>query len=235
MKANQTRKFLIPVIIMLTIFLVLRCEKTVEPVETSGDIAGIVRSRAADAAAIYPAFIFAGDSLITSTTKNGEFTLSSLHEGYYEYTCSALSFRDTTLQVHVIGGKTTTVVFAMTPDSSTGRVYAEFQDNTLFQEALMTDSSLAEWSEKELFDGVTGATLQSKTLRMQLPDRKIFLADSLIAISDDFGQCWFELQCGTYPLRGECEGYEDGTKVVRITPDERVYTTFLMVRKADGQ
>ncbi|MBN1480646.1 carboxypeptidase regulatory-like domain-containing protein [candidate division KSB1 bacterium] len=178
---------------MLTIFMVMRCEKSFEPVETSGDIAGFAMSIAGDAAVIYPAFIFAGDSLITTTTKNGDFTISSLHEGYYSYTCSALNFRDTPLQVQVVGGTTTTVVFAMTPDSSTGRVYAEFQDNTLLQEALMTDSSLSEWSEKELFDGVTGATLQSKTLRMKLPDRKIFFADSLIAISDDFGQCWITL------------------------------------------
>jgi hypothetical protein len=223
------RKPLILITLFSLIFL-LDCEQSSEPKETTGHISGVVQSAGENNAPIHPSFIFSNDSLVCTTDSNGEFTISPLNEGRYSFTCSALGYRDTTLQINVVGGQTAKPVLLMTPDVSTGRVYAEFQDNFLFRQELQTDSSMAAWNAQELFDGVTGATLQSKTLRMELPSRQIFIGDSLISITDDFAQAWFDVQAGTYPLRGACEGYVDSTQVVRIVQDERVYVTFFLDR-----
>jgi hypothetical protein len=180
---------------------------------------------------ISPAYIFSRDSLVATTDKNGSFQLLSLEPGNYFFTCSAINFRDTTMQVNVIGSQTTNLVFELMPDSSTGRVYGEFQDGTFFQEMLQKNPELTSWSEKELFEGVTGATLQSKTLKRELPYRNVFLGDSLLAVSDDFGQFWFEVQSGTYPIKGTCEGYHEKIEIFQVLPNERTYITFVLKRK----
>mgnify|MGYP006289039625 FL=1 len=215
---------------LLSLIFLLYCEQSSEPKETTGHISGVVKSAGSNDVFIHPAFIFSGDSLICTTDVQGEFSITPLNEGRYSLTCSALGYRDTTMQVQVLGGQTAKPVLLLTPDVATGRVYAEFQDDFLFQQELQTDSSMTLWNAQELFDGVTGATLQSKTLRMELPPRQIFIGDSLIAITDDFAQAWFDVQAGTYPLRGCCEGYVDSTQVVRVIPDERVYVAFFLDR-----
>lgn len=90
----------------------------------------------------------------------------------------------------------------------------------MYQQRVLEDSTLAEWDAQQMWDGVTGATLQSKFLKRESPPRQIWLGDSLLALTDDFGQCWFELQCGTYPITATLEGYCDTTQTVHVRPDE---------------
>ena len=214
----------------------LHCDKTsTEPQETVGSIQGTVVNLNAEMSMISPAYIFFEDSLLTTTDEMGVFSIATLEKGDYPLTCSALGYRDTTMQVTVQGGQTTVFDFPLTPDATTGRVLAEFQDMFLFAEVLAEIDSLANWSDKEMFEGVTGATLQSKTLRRELPERRVFLGDSLLAISDDFGQCWFNLQIGTYPVRATCDGYEDTEQVIRVLPDEKNYVIFFLDRELPVQ
>lgn len=215
--------------------LFIACEKSTTPAPSTGQIAGFVTNSLANEIAVYPAYIFKGEKLVAVTDEKGEFSLTALEAGRYDLICSALAYADTMVQVNVIGCKTTELLVAMRPDSTTGRVYVEFQDNSLFREELKTNPTMANWDAHQVFDGVTGATLQSKTLRRELPYRYVFLGDSLLAVSDDFGQAWCEIQCGTYPLRGACEGYADTTAVIKILPDARVYLTFFMREVTPGQ
>ena len=146
-----------------SLLLYVRCEKSsTEPKETIGQLSGAVMS--INGTTITPAYIFLKDSLLASADEMGGYSILSLQEGDYSLTCSALGYRDTTTLVTAKGGKTTNLNFTLTPDSSTGRVMAEFQDLVLFQQALTDNAELSGWSAKEMFDGLTGATLQSKTL-----------------------------------------------------------------------
>ncbi len=206
--------------------LVVVCEKSTEP-ETIGSISAMVR-HVVDDSPVYPSFIFCDDTLVTHTKADGTFQLHPLEQGIYTLTCSALSFRDTTLQVQVNGGQTTRPVFYMTPDSSTGSLRVEFQDDALFQQQIIENPDLLNWSMQDIFDGVTGATLQSKTLRMHLPPRMIYIGDTFVAVTDEFAQSWFDLQSGTYPFVGKCDGYQDAHAVVRVQAGEKVYVAFLM-------
>ncbi len=203
------------------------CDSSTEPESTAGDILGAVQN-VANKQAIHPAYMFMQDSLVCTTTENGDFALSQLERGNYTLTCSALGFLDTTVNVNVPGGDPLSLLIFLTPDSQTGRVYAEFQEGVLFQNQLAQDSTLSQWNEQEMWQGVTGATLQSKTLRRDLPPRQVFLGDSLVALTDDFGQCWFELQRGTYPFTAACDGYADTTRVIRIIGNERTYAIFVL-------
>jgi hypothetical protein len=69
------------------------------------------------------------------------------------------------------------------------------------------------------------------TLEYEVPERQVFLGDSLLTVSDGFGQYWFELQSGTYWIRGSCEGYKDVSQVVRVLPDSKTYYNFFLPRE----
>ena len=161
-------KFLTKILAALLVLSLIHCDKPTEPKPTIGQVAGLVTSRLSTDVKIHPAYIFMADSLVATTDANGEFTLADLDAGRYDFKCSALNYRDSSAMVIVTGGKTSQLLFALPPDSSVGRVYVEFQDNTLFQQALQDNPDMAGWNAEELFDGVTGATLQSKTLRREL-------------------------------------------------------------------
>lgn len=210
----------------------INCNSSTKPKETKGSIQGTVNNvLSGDVSIIHPAYIFLEDSLLATTDEYGNYSISIIEEGAYQFTCSALNYRDTTKQVQVIGGKTVTIDFYLTPDSSTGRIYGEFQDIIIFNNSLEIDSSLTDWDAKQIFEGVTGATIQRKTLLYDVPDRKVYLSDSLLAISDGFGQYWFEIQCGTYCIKGSCEGYNDATQVIKVLPNTRIYVNFFLARK----
>jgi len=216
------------------VFVSLNCHTSQEPLETKGIITGSVNSAGpGELKPVFPAYIFCGDSLLVSTDEFGNFTIASLQQGTCTLTCSALNYRDTIRNVQVTGGKTTVHNFILQPDSLTGRVYGEFQDMTLFTDSLQTNPSLKDWDAVQIFDDVTGATLQAKTLRYEVPNRYIFLSDSLVALSDGFAQYWFEIQQGTYLLRGACERYLDAEKVVTVLPGKKQYVNFYLHREAD--
>ena len=208
------------------------CENSPEPKKTKGSISGIVRSKNSGSALVnHRAYIFLQDSLIATSDVDGSYAISTVEEGSYLLTCSSLGYRDTTEAVQARGGKSATHDFYLIPDSSTGRVYGEFQDMGIFSDSLLSKPYLKDWDAKQIYDGVTGATIQSRTLMYHVPPREVFLGDSLVAISDDWGQFWLEIQCGTYPLTGRCENYNDVTLVVKVLPDSRIYVNFYLQRE----
>ncbi|MBN1483023.1 hypothetical protein EH223_13955 [candidate division KSB1 bacterium] len=220
------RYIFIPFILL---FLYSACRQSMEPVETKGIVQGIVSCILPDGAvAVNSAFIFMGDSLITTTDLQGHYQITALEAGTYEITGSALFCGDTTLSVQVLGGHTAILDFNLKPDSTTGRVYGEFQDGNLFLQRLQEDTSLVNWSEKQIFDAATGATLNLKTLRSEVPECTVFLGDSAIASADAWGQYWFTIPSGTYPFTGACEGYEDIMHILKIEPDSRNYLNFIL-------
>jgi hypothetical protein len=227
------RLFLILLFGLSIMLVVITCDKNPsEPKPTIGTIQGNVKSiLPGNSTAIHPAYIIVEDRLLATTDENGNYVIASIEEGTYQLTCSALNYRDSTEQVSVLGGKTINHDFYLTPDSSIGRVYGEFQDVTLFNQRLQADPSLAQWDAKKIFDAATGATVQAKTFGYEIPNRKVFLGDSLLAISDVWGQYWFKIQCGTYPITGSCEGYYDSTQVIKVLPDARSYVNFFLRRK----
>jgi hypothetical protein len=217
------------VVACITALLSLRsCTK--EPDPPGGSIIlGRVSSYASDES-IHPAYIILGDELLATTGAEGSFRIDSPDPGTFELLCSALDYLDQTVQVKVETGRSSTVDFHLVADDRAGRVYGEFQDSGLYSESLLSHPSMADWTAKEQFDGVTGATLQSMTFGGVLPARKVYLGDSLLCFSDDFGQFWAEIQCGTYPLTGSCEGYRSQMRIIRVEPGERTYANFFLSR-----
>jgi hypothetical protein len=213
-------------IIALTLFL-MTCDSSTDPKETKGTLQGTVWY---GSSGIYPAFIFSGDSLWATTDENGHYLISALEEGNYELLCSALNYRDTTVQVAVSGGKTTTFDIDLVPDTSTGLIYGEFQDIILFNENVQTNPELAYWNPMMIYQATTGATMIDKFLQYDVPDRQIWLGDSLLRKSDEWGQFVLRLQIGTYPLSGSCAGYYSISRVVKVLPDTIVYVNFFMNR-----
>lgn len=221
-------------LIGMSLFLIIiNCnDRPTEPKPTNGMIAGHVESASpGNLGAIHPAYIFVENRLLATTDANGDYEIDSLEEGIYQFTCSALNYRDTTEQVHIRGGQQNTHNFSLAPDSVTGRLYGEFQDVTLFNQNLQINPAMSGWDAKRIFDSATGATVQAKTFGYEIPDRKVFLGDSLLAISDVWGQYWFEIQCGTYPITGSCQGYHDSTVVIKVIPNTKVYVNFFLRRK----
>jgi hypothetical protein len=207
------------------------CKNSTGPKVVNGTIKGMIKNVVTGAVLVnHPAYIFIDDSLYTTTDKNGNYSISGVREGSYSLLCSSLFYLDSTSQVHVRGGKTVACNFALTPDSTMGRVYGEFEDVTLFNESLKNDSSLASWDARRIWMETTGATIQMKTLEYDVPDRNVFLGDSLLATTDGFGQFWFNLQAGTYCIRGTCEGYQDATQVIKVLPGTRIYSNIYLRR-----
>jgi uncharacterized glyoxalase superfamily protein PhnB len=199
---------------------------------TPGAVQGTVRCLLKSGAVVVPsAYVFWGDSLLATTDVQGNYLIDGLTAGDYLLTCSALYCGDTTTAVSVQNGRTMTLDFNLLPDSSTGRIYGEFQDDFLFQQRLLEDTTLSGWTEKEIYDGGTGATLQTKTLEYFVPDRTVSLGDSILAYSDGWGQYFFRMPVGTYSLTGACEGYKSVTRVVRVEADVKTYLNFFLPRE----
>jgi hypothetical protein len=207
------------------------CHHTTEQKETQTIVRGTVSClRPGGAVIVHPAFITSGETYLTTTNSQGVYSISGLKPGSYELTGSALFCGDTTLSVQVREGHTTTLNFILSPDSATGKIFGEFQDGTLYQQRLQEDTTLANWTEKQIFEAATGATLQFKTLNDDVPDRYVFLGDSLMATADFWGQYYIIIPCGTYPLTGSCEGYKSEMRVVKVLPDSRNYINYILSR-----
>jgi len=190
----------------------------------TGTLTGVIRSGEIG----LQGFLFWEDSLLTTTGSDGTFLLEKMKPGHYSLTASALGYGDTTQTINVVSAETTTVVFNLRPDSRKGQVLGEFQDGAFFRQMSLQNSDLQKWSEKEIFEGGTGATLQAKTFGPELPDRKVFLGDSLLGFADAWGQYAITIPWGTYPLTGTCEGYQSQTRVVKVVPNGRVYLNFYL-------
>ena len=217
---------------LLAVFLGIACENATEPRIRTGSIRGTVRSvSAGDGAVIPSASITWEDSLLASSDASGAYSVSSLAEGTYRLACSAVGYRDSTKQVLVEGGKTAIVNFYLAPDLTTGWVFGEFQDQTLFEDSLKTNPSMADWGAKALYDAATGATIQYKTFDHEVPERRVTLGDSVLAVADAWGQYVIKIRTGVYRITGSCEGYESVTRTVTVEPDGRHYMNFFLPRK----
>jgi hypothetical protein len=213
----------------------ITCNRSTEPKETLGSITGkVMNGQAMGMPAIHPAFIFHGDSLWATTDNSGEYSITAVTEGNYILLCSAINYRDTTIQVQVRGGSTVTCNFNLTPDSSYGWIRGEFQDLVLFNDSLLTHPAMANWDAQQIWQGTTGATMIGKFLQYNVPDRQVYLGDSLLTKTDDWALYSLKIQCGTYQFTGSCEGYYDANEVVKILPGTvltAIYVNFFLMRK----
>jgi hypothetical protein len=217
---------------VFTVSIILGCSKdSTGPKKTKGTIQGTAKSNVSGSPAVHPAYVFIADSLVATTDATGGFIIADLEEGAYTLTCSALGFQDLTEQVQVQGGKTAFHDFILQPDTHTGRVTGEFQDLVIFNDSLQTHPEMANWSDQAICDGVTGATMQIKTLHYDVPPRQIFLGDSMLIESDGWGQYSFKIQVGTYSIRATCEGYKDVVHTIHVAPDDRQYFAIFMDRQ----
>lgn len=219
-------------VILFFLLLWISCQQTTEQVETDNTVQGTVnRFLPNGPSVVSPAFIFMGDSLLATTDTKGSYRINNLEAGNHDLTCSALFCSDTTVSVQVKGGRTVTLDFNLNPDSTTGIILGEFQDGFLFQQRLQEEPSLADWSEKKIYDAGTGATLQYKTVQVVIPECIVSLADSQVASVVAWGQYWLEIQCGTYPLTGSCEGYKSVMHIIKVQPEEKGYLNFILPRE----
>ncbi len=208
------------------------CDNSTEPKKLTGNFTGVVEGiQSGSSVPVDHAYIIAGDNLLAITDENGAFDISAIEEGTYHFICSALFYADTVKELMIEADKTLEYNFSLVPDSATGKVYGEFQDEILWNQMLNEKPYLANWDADSVWAGVTGATLQTKTLGYEIPPRTIRLGDSLLAYTDGFGQYWFRIQGGTYPITGSCDGYQSVTKVVKAIPDQKVYLNFILPRE----
>ncbi len=210
---------------LLMILIFDSCEKEIQ---TKTALLGTVLN-ISDDEAIYPAFLILGDELLATTDKSGKYEISTIEPGTYSLVCSAMNYSDRTVQLDVKEGNTIVYDFLLSPDDSKGRVYGELHDQTLYNEQLTVNPSMADWNGKELFDGVSGATIQTMTFGFDLPASEIYIGDSLHALTDGFGQYWFDIQSGTYPIRVSCPGHRDTMQIVKVESDARVYANFILL------
>jgi hypothetical protein len=213
------------------IFLLLACSNSTEPSRGTGTVRGTVRrAPPGTLAAVASARILTSGRLLATTDTSGAYSADGLSAGSYALTCSATHFRDTTFQVTVTAGGTTVQDFSLKPDATVGRVYGEFQDGTLWAQAVTADTTIAGWTDEEAYDGTTGATLQYKWLQTEVSDLNVLIGDSLVAMGDGFGQFWFSMPEGTYTVRGASEGYVDASKTVTVTGGNRTYISLILQR-----
>jgi hypothetical protein len=112
-----------------------------------------------------------------------------------------------------------------------GRVFGEFEDLGLFERELRKRPTTAGWNDKQVWDGLSGATIQAKTMGPKVPDRVVLLDGEILAYADGFGQYWLALPPGTYSLTGRCEGYEDAIISVEVRRASTSYANFYLERK----
>jgi hypothetical protein len=117
------------------------------------------------------------------------------------------------------------------PESQMGKVYGEFEDQKLFEESLAASPEKRAWSEKQVWDGLSGATIQAKTFGKPVPDREVILGGKVLAYADGFGQYWLRLPPGPYELIGRCKGYRDAKAAVAVTPGSIQYLNFYLERR----
>jgi hypothetical protein len=177
------------------------------------------------------AFLILGEEWLAVTDAEGSFEITTLDPGTHTLICSAIDYGDDSVRITIDAGDVVSYDFQLSPDDSKGRIYGELHDQTLYDEQLKVNPSMAAWSGKELFDGVSGATIQTMTFGMDLPASEIYIGDSLLSLTDGFGQYWFDIQSGTYPLRISSPGYQDTMQIVRVEPDSRIYANFILSKK----
>ena len=219
-KKNFKPYLLIPIMALM----ISSCSKE-KPRETA--LKGTVVDQM-DGEAIFTAFLIYGDKLLATTLEDGSYEITSLEPGMYSLVCSAINYEDLTVQVEVRQGEALFNDFQLSTDDRKGRVYGEFHNNALFLDQLTANPEKATWSGKELFDGVSGATIETS---FDMPSSTVLVGDSLFAYADGYGQFWFDIQCGTYPVTGSASGYADSTLIIRIEPESEIYINYILPKQ----
>lgn len=198
-----------------------------DPPPARGALQGSVKS---GENAVFPSYIFIGEELAAEPDESGAFHVDMLEAGTYQVTGSALMFADTTVEVVIQGDQTTTLDLSLTPDTTTGFLIGEFQDDSLFLQQLGEKPEMAEWTDQEICDGATGATIQFKWLKPFEPFPHVLLGEDTLSADDGWGQYGFRIQCGTYPFTGICNGYQSVTGVARVEPGANTFLNFFLPR-----
>jgi hypothetical protein len=220
--------------LIITMILAPSCDSGADPVVTTGGFKGTVRvTGQGEDAVIQKAYIIHEFSLLATTDAEGNYRITNLESGLYTITCSAVGYKDTVQVVTVTGGANNIYDFYLKPDTTKARLRGEFQDLLIFENEKGAKPEMKEWDAKEVFMGVTGATMYPMGMQRELPDREVYLDDQFLIISDDFGQYWIDIQCGTYPLRGACDGYEDDLHVFKVRSDRDNYLNFFLIQELE--
>jgi hypothetical protein len=223
-------KLLLKDIVVVLIFLLIGCKDKEEPLPTHGYLNVTVKSLS-DNKPVGKSYIFLNDSLYGKTNESGVYLNDSVKPGNYTLTCSAINLRDTSLTITINVGVKTRLSFLLTVDSTLGMVLGEFQDLTVFRQKAITKPQIIKWDEKQVHDGVTGATIYKITYPDPIPPRTVSLDDSTLAVSDGFGQYWFKIQSGTYLIKGACNGYSDASRLIKVLPGSKNYFNFYLEKK----
>lgn len=198
----------------VTLFLLAACSKQEEPAQTT--LTGSVKN-SLNGTAIHPAYLIYDQQLITTTLADGSYEITSLEGGTYSMICSAIGYSDQRMQVVIENGKTIANDFLLIPDETVSAVMGELHDQDLYQEGLIENPSMAEWTGQQLFDGVSGATIQGKNFDFDVFPASIYIGDSLFAETDDYGQYGFDIQIGTYPIRVVSNGWRDSLQIKEVS------------------
>ena len=211
--------------------LLICCKDKENPVLTTTSLHISIRSKAGNNP-IGKAFIFLNDSLYGKTDSKGIYVLDSISPGSYSLTCSVINFRDTTLEIHITSGNTTQLNFSLVKDTSFGKVFGEFQDVALFEQKAIDKPVIKTWDEKQVYDWTTGATMYKISYPNPfITPRTVSLEDSIISVSDGFGQYYLKIQCGTYLITGACDGYTSSSKIIKVRKDAYTYANFYLEKK----
>lgn len=223
---EKYRNYISFLVCILTLLLCISCDKESQ---TGTILQGTVRNMQDDQP-IYPAFLILGNELLATTDESGGYEISSLEPGIYSLICSSINYGDKTIQLELKEGHVVSNDFILSPDHSEGRVYGELHDQTLYDEELLVNPSMENWNGKELYEGVSGATIQTPTFGNDLAASEIYIGDSLMELTDGFGQYWFDVQCGTYPLRISSIDYRDTMQIIKVEADSRIYANFILTK-----
>ncbi len=70
--------------------------------------------------------------------------------------------------------------------------------------------------------GIAGATIRAKNGSV-VRGSKLYLGDSLLSIADEYGQYFYQIQAGTYPLISLCTGYQSIDAIMCFVPGTKHY------------
>ena len=214
---------LVFIVILLTI--IISCEDSTSPNNSGGVFSGTIIS-SSTSEPVVSVFIFMDDVYLGMIENSNSFAFE-LNPGEYEFIFSAIGFLDEIVSVTINGNYNQEIV--LTENSEIGRVYGEFQDSVKLEQKISDNNDIANWDEKEIYDGVTGATILEDNSSVDFQQAKLFIGDSLVGYADVYGQYWIKIQSGTYPLTGESEGFKNETKTIKILPDSKVYENFYLL------
>ena len=96
------------------------------------------------------------------------------------------------------------------------KVYGEIQVGPLLRSSIAQNPEIGSWNAESLWDGTTGATLQTKTLGEDLGDATLWLDGQIVAYADSWGQFWFKIQPGQYTITTRCQWYVDCVQKITV-------------------